>query len=392
MKIKVKPEDFIVEEIIDAPILKEGRFRLYRLQKSGLNTLDVLVCVSRSLGIPISGIAYGGRKDRHALTAQYITIEGQARAVKIAEKNFSLQPVGFLKTPMSPRLIAKNIFKVTVRSLSSQECSRSLEALPRLIRFGLANYFDDQRLGSFDRRSGFLAEKIIKGHFNGALKIYLTRITSEDKRADIERKNLFFDNWSNWQECAKKAKTEFEHLAFSRLAEEPKVFVRLLQQIPAQELFLHFSAYQAYLWNEVLRRLISLKVKSAQVIYKGKCGDYLFYQGLSSPELTYWRRLLVPLVSSKMSFRDEALKSLYQVVLQENGLRPALFNLRKIRQAYFKSLARPAIVFAQDLTFEIMPDELYMGRKRLVLNFALPRGCFGTMLIKRLFAQRLSYC
>ena len=42
IKIKVKPEDFIVEEVADISTSDTGDFCVYRLKKRGWNTVDVL--------------------------------------------------------------------------------------------------------------------------------------------------------------------------------------------------------------------------------------------------------------------------------------------------------------------------------------------------------------
>ncbi|MCR4321318.1 MAG: tRNA pseudouridine(13) synthase TruD [Candidatus Brocadiaceae bacterium] len=77
IKVKVKPEDFIVEEIADVPMSRTGDFCVYRLQKRGWNTVDVLKNLSRKLHLPSSVFSYGGKKDKYALTSQYITIARQ---------------------------------------------------------------------------------------------------------------------------------------------------------------------------------------------------------------------------------------------------------------------------------------------------------------------------
>ena len=47
IKIKVKPEDFIVDEIADIPVNNTGDFCVYMLKKRGWNTLDVLKRLSK---------------------------------------------------------------------------------------------------------------------------------------------------------------------------------------------------------------------------------------------------------------------------------------------------------------------------------------------------------
>jgi tRNA pseudouridine13 synthase len=66
-----------------------------------------------------------------------------------------------------------------------------------------------------------------------------------------------------------------------------------------------------------------------------------------------------------------------------------MFNIRKIRQAFFTGVERKTVVIPESLSIEHSDDEIYIGKKKLVLKFILPRGSFGTMFIKRLFS---SYC
>ena len=390
MKIKVKPEDFIVEEFLDTPIEKNGAFALYLLKKRGENTVDILHELSRSLRLPFSNFSYGGRKDRHALTFQHITIKNKRLARRLEGRNFSLEFLGFLHRPMGPDLIKGNGFTVAIRHLSREEQQTSSEQIPIIAKFGYANYFDDQRFGAFDERSGFLAEKILKKHFNGAVKIYLTRIASEDEKGERERKNSFFKNWDDWTNCSKKAKTPFEKFAFNHLIREPKGFVFLLRKIPREDLSPHYSSYQAYLWNEVLRRWIKLEIKNRLKDYKGLLGDYLFYETIEPQEYLRWVKLTIPTPASHIKIAEEGIKKLYQEVLDENELRLPMFNITKIRQAFFKGVQRHALIVPEDLSFEFVKDEIYEGRHKLTLKFFLTRGSYATMLIKRIFSTYAS--
>jgi tRNA pseudouridine13 synthase len=75
-------------------------------------------------------------------------------------------------------------------------------------------------------------------------------------------------------------------------------------------------------------------------------------------------------------------------VLSERGVRPSLFNTRKIRQAFFKSTERKAIVIPDQLSWESSSDELHRDRQKIVIKFFLPRGSYATMFVKRLFSGR----
>src|SRR3989304_7010305 len=161
MKIKVKPEDFIVEEDADLKLHKGGDYKIYLLRKRGFNTVDLLLRLSKKLGIPFSNFSYGGKKDRHALTTQYITIKDKS-IFGAEEDSFSLSYIGDMQKPMGPEFIKGNGFKIVIRDLDEQEAIKAKGEVELVKEHGFINYFDDQRFGSFDREQGFIGEKFFK--------------------------------------------------------------------------------------------------------------------------------------------------------------------------------------------------------------------------------------
>jgi len=430
IKIKVKPEDFIVEEIADVPMSSTGDFCVYRLQKRGWNTVDVLKNLSKKLNLPSSDFSYGGKKDKYALTSQYITIgrqgykqttpsaptssqgggEGRIKKswimrknlqspsavnlteierlipTKLDKENYSLSFIGLMDRPMGPDLIKGNKFHIVVRNLTEHELKSALGEIECVKRDGYPNYFDDQRFGSFDGRQGFVAEKIIKKHYNGALKIYFSRIHPEDSKEEKEHRKFIYENWGNWQACITRAMSRFEKEAFSYLEKHPKGFVPILQRISHEEMVLFFSAYQSHLWNEVLRKIIRSISANSLKISRGIAGDYLFYTRLDDKNKGYLSMLVIPMPASNIRMPDTFTETLYSEVLKENDITSPMFNIRKIRQAFFKGIERNALVIPEELFFDYSEDEIYQGKKKLVLDFFLPRGCFGTIFIKRIFS------
>lgn len=476
LKIKVKPEDFIVEEVADLPFQKDGNFRVYLLKKRGWNTVDILKMLSRKFNIPYSCFSYGGKKDKYALTSQYITIARHGGSqttppasyplqgghkgggeksgfklpnsrfrtrdnellsnsisfheypvpTKVDEESYSLSFVGYMDRPMGPDLITGNRFQIVVRNLTGDDLASALREIDRVKKDGYPNYFDDQRFGSFDARQGFIAEKILKKHYNGALKIYFSSIHPEDSKEEKEHRKFFYENWGNWQACLKGARSKFEKETFKYLEKHPKGFIPILQRISHEKMVLFFSAYQSHLWNEVLRKIIrsvsgdssmlgnskynssplmgearwgwnekadSPPIKGGEIscrmpdlkISKGIVGDYLFYMQLDDKNKAYLSTLVIPMPASNIRMPDDFTKNLYSEVLKENNLKSPMFNIRKLRQAFFKGIERRAIVTPEDLSVNSAEDEIYQDKKKLILKFFLPRGCYGTMFIKRLF-------
>lgn len=383
MKIKVKPEDFVVIEKAQLPLEKGGRFKVYLLTKKGYNTLDVLQRVSKKLKLPYSKFSYGGKKDRYALTSQYITVEGE-KIEEVKEKSYSLKYIGEMSRPMGPDLILKNEFKIRVRALEEKEGEKLIRGIEEVKKYGFPNYFDDQRFGSYSKKEGFIAEKILKKHYNGALKIYLTSISPGMKKEDKERKRYFLERWGEWEICLKNAKTRFEKEAFRILKEEPKSFHRVLRLIPREQLSIFFSSFQSFLWNMVAERLVRIYGEGI-LKYKGNYWNYVFYRKISNFETV--KNLLLPTPSKNAKMPDSISEKIYKEILEERGIKPSHFNLKKIRTYYFKSVQRPFVVIPEIKEFQLTDDEIYTGKKSLYLHFELPRGSYGTMLIKRLAAE-----
>lgn len=382
MKIKVQPEDFIVEEIAHLPLKRKGTYRVYLLEKKNWNTVDLLIKLSRAFKIPLRNLSYGGKKDRYGLTRQYITVKNNDD-ISHKDRNYSLSFIGFMDRPMGPDLIEANKFSIVVRDIHRNRIHHLEENLEKLHTEGLPNYFDDQRFGSFDPVSGFIAEKIIKKHYNGALRIYLTHVHPGDKSEEKKRKRFFYEHWSDWKACLKKAKTSFERLCFQSLLRNEKAFLPLLQKIPREEMSLYFSAYQSYLWNEVLRRLIK-RYSIETTAHRGIAGDYIFYTVISEQSLDYLKNLSIPTVASRMEFQDELTEYITEEILKEHGIKRPSFNLRTIRQARFTSFQRMAIVLPENLMWSFHRDRIYKNKISLHLSFVLSRGSYATMVIKRI--------
>jgi len=195
---------------------------------------------------------------------------------------------------------------------------------------------------------------------------------------------------------------------------------------------LFFSAYQSHLWNEVLRKIIrsvssdsfmlgnSKTINSSPLMgevrlgwekkadhpplpppikggeiscrrpdlkfSKGIAGDYVFYTQLDDRSKAYLSGLVIPMPASNIRMPDTFTEAFYSEVLKENDIKPPMFNIRKIRQAFFKGIERKAVVIPEELSVDYSEDEIYQGKKKLVLDFFLPRGCFGTIFIKRIFS------
>jgi tRNA pseudouridine13 synthase len=383
LKIKVTPEDFIVRELIDLKYTSGGRYRIYRLKKRHWNTMDALLYIARENHIPLAIIGSGGRKDRHAVTYQYISVPRE-HELKFEQPNVELTFEGFADDFVSPAILRGNYFELTLRRIKPEERGAVEQRLQEIERCGFPNYFDDQRFGSIGNPGEILAERIIKKHYSGALKLFFTTAHPEDKKEEKERKKKITELWGNFREILPLCRTKAERDIMEILStgKSKQHLIEAINAIPKETLSMHFSAYQSFLWNMALRRIILSHTDEIFEV-KGKIMDYYFYRQLPHENLKILKKTTIPTVSYKIPPSSPEIDWAVNEVLSEREVKPSDFNLKKIRKSFFKSFLRPAIIFPENLyigPFE--DDDIYPGFIKFNLKFALPPGSFATMLVK----------
>src|SRR6185295_18839098 len=138
MKIKQKPEDFVVVELDRYELSKTGPFALYKLTKWDIGTIEAVANLGRNWKVPLPQIQFGGLKDRHARTEQVISIRGGPER-RFEGSTFRVDYLGRARDPITRASFHGNRFDITVRDLVD------LPSLDPVKRHGVPNYFDDQR-------------------------------------------------------------------------------------------------------------------------------------------------------------------------------------------------------------------------------------------------------
>src|SRR5207245_10551767 len=111
-KLKQRPEDFQVEERTDVVSSEEGDYAFYRLEKRGWTTPDALGVLRRRWQLDPRRLSYGGLKDRHALTVQYLTVlRGPGR--DLHQQCIEVTYLAQAAQPYSSQDIRGNHFRIT---------------------------------------------------------------------------------------------------------------------------------------------------------------------------------------------------------------------------------------------------------------------------------------
>jgi len=278
MKIKERLEDFIVSEVADIYPEGKGEYSLYMLKKFDISTWDALGKIAKKLRISMDSIGYGGIKDKKAIAHQFLTIKNGPKK-DIKEKDYELIYLGKTTKPMSKELLIGNKFEIVIRDFKV-EVDRFSKEVELVKKFGLANYFNEQRFGSVKSSKEFAVKEIILGNYEKALYLMLAEGSAVDIEKTRKFRNCLKRNWRNFEKCLELAKVNWEKNLLKFLIDHKpskRTFKRALNLVDKEYLFFLGNAYQSFIWNEVLKEvLLKLNIPCFKAPYI--LGDLYFYK------------------------------------------------------------------------------------------------------------------
>jgi tRNA pseudouridine13 synthase len=392
MKIKVKAEDFIVREESTLVLSAKPQTQMVlRLSKQHWDTFDLIDLLARRLKIPNQDVAVGGIKDRHGKTEQLISIKnrwGLQTAVRALppEDNFELAFLGYHHAPLTAKDIRGNHFTITIRDITPAEVGCFVANAEIVARWGVPNYYDEQRFGSAHHGKGFMGREIFRGSREKALRLYFEPSKYDDPRIRA-LKSRVLENWGHWERCLGGAFGEYRKI-LAYLTKHKRAFHRALSLIDRRFLVFVLNAYQSFLFNQILcEYLEDLQRQHGfpidQPAYSR--GRFLFYRELPDTLFAQVRTRHLPVPGWDSRIEDPRIAGIVAAVLEREGIELRDLKVRQISRIYINGVERKAILLPEDLSItDVEQDELYQNRKKLTLRFFLPRGGYATLIVKRL--------
>ncbi len=385
MRIKQKPEDFVVRESYRFDKVPSGRFRVYLMDKQKLSTFEAIDRIRERFSLPVGAISFCGLKDKQGRTEQLIAVDGAD--VDLQEPDLRLKLLGRTDRPLSAENTTSNRFSVTVRALSASDVARAPLEAAEIERLGVVNYFDSQRFGSLKHGQGFIAKDLMRGDFEQALKNYMARPSPLDRTEDAKVKQFFRERWGQWHrnvpfDAAKK------YSRILRVLRKKSDFREAFLQIDASYRALMLFTYQSYLWNEGVRRLMQLLFPREHLFpMPYQAGTLLFHRDADPDVLRYLRHLTFPLLAPDAPFGDDNVRQAVEWVLTKEKI--SLSDLRvpsAEKILFFKHEERSVLAHPHKLVLgKSSPDELNRGLLKMNVAFTLPPGSYATLVVKRLF-------
>ncbi|MBU0470198.1 MAG: tRNA pseudouridine(13) synthase TruD [Nanoarchaeota archaeon] len=340
--LKQQPEDFIVKEISNVRIEKNGNYLYFRLKKRLRNTLDVIKEIAKQSNIKEKNVGFAGNKDKHALTEQVISIlgVGKEKVKKIQIDNVELEFLGSGNKPISLGDLEGNHFEIVIRNLEDYSLDKTNY---------LENYFDEQR---FSVHNVDVGRHLVKKEFKEAVKLM------DDSRAN------------------------------KHLEKHKNDSIGALKKLPLRLLRMYVNAYQSYLWNETVSRYLTIKGGVLKEV-EYSLGKLTF---ISDPEK--FLDLTIPLIgfsSEEIDFKDDfkddsegSLRKIITEVMEMESLDYTDFIIKQIPELSQEGMMRPVFIAVKDLKLgKEERDDLNLGMKKIKVEFSLPKGSYATMVIRR---------
>ena len=384
MKLKSKPQDFRVKELLREDIIKPaGPHRVYRVQKKKITSFEAAADLARILGVTPADVSMAGLKDRQGVTVQHMSVP-RGKDVEIRQPDLKIDTVGHCSEPLSPAASLGNSFSIIVRELSARQVTRMRESLPLVRDHGYPNYFDDQRFGNLRHRQGWIMLDLISGDLEDGLKRLLASLSPFDSAASRDAKEAIWRSWGNWGACRDHAgRYGKHHSVFEHLRRYDGDWAGAFHRVATRERLIHLYAFQSHLWNTALeswfeqtlnpRERFAVQSRESRLIFPRQKVDF--------PEA--WNGTF-PLPGPRLSeVKDpEQLRHL-RLALAQHKLSPDDLIVEGVPGFGLKHEERPLMIMPQNLKVR-SAGQGEGGEDDHVaeLSFDLPRGAYATMLVR----------
>jgi tRNA pseudouridine13 synthase len=390
MRLKQRPEDFVVSESWRFDPDPRGEWFVYLMDKQKLSTFEAVERISAAAKVRRADVSYCGLKDKQGRTTQLVAVRG--KAVEMQEPDLRLKPLGRTATALTADNTTSNRFAVTVRDLSAEDVGRIPAAVAEVQRLGVVNYFDSQRFGSLKHGQGFLVKDLMRGDAEAALRNTLARPSELDRSGDARVKQFWKEHWGEWERRNPYPGAERYAPVLRWLRLHPRDFLGAFLRTDPRWRALQVFAYQSWLWNEGVKQYLRDVVGIERLVpIRYQAGTLLFPRSLDAEQSRLLRGKTFPLLAPGCPLPDPRVRRAALSVLEREDMSLDALRVPGAPQIHFDHEERPVLVQPGKLVVgAAQPDEENRGRLRVNVAFTLPPGSYATLVVKRLFAWTLA--
>jgi len=381
VKLKQKPADFVVREIVREEYFRpRGRYRVYRVTKRKRTSLEAAGLLARMAGVDAAAIGMAGLKDRQGLTTQFMSVPG-GKPVRLRTHELSIEPVGFAQEVLESRHSPGNHFEIIVRALPTAARARVEAGFGSVCEHGLANYFGEQRFGNLRSGQGWIARDLALGHHERALRSLLCSISERDDPKTRKFKSALAARWGDWRACREIAGVfGSHHSVFEHLGRHPADFPGAFRHVASRLRLIHLYAWQSHLWNRAVARYVEeITPPSERIVLPSPEGRLFFARGPMGIDPTMQGTFRLP-GSGLSDVAHPRQRQLLAAALASEGIRPEGFRIEGVPGFQLKGEDRP-------LVLRPAANRIRSSPRGLHLSFDLPRGAYALLVVQRVLAE-----
>ncbi len=389
MRIKQRIDDFRVRELLAEEFLQpRGEYRVYRVTKRKLTSLEAARELAHAAGVPVSDVALAGLKDRQGVTTQYMTIR-RGRDVNLRALDLTVESVGFSREGLESRHSLGNAFEVALRGLLQEDLDVLRDNVPVLRECGVINYFDEQRFGNLRHNQGWIAQQLMRGETEAALQRLLASISDHDDGQSTAFKRALLAAWGDWSACRDVAgRFGQHHSVFEYLKHHDGDFAGAFYHVASRLRLIHLYAFQSHIWNRAVTDYVASMVpREARVVLEGVEGPLVYPSSpLPLPEGATFR---LPGAGLE-DVRDHAQRGFLEDALARERMVAADFQIQGVPGFQLKGEERELLIQPRHL--RVRPperDQLNFEGFVVKVRFELQRGAYATLVVRRLLSTPL---
>lgn len=395
-KIRVKYEDFYVEEIPETTPTGEGPNTWIWIEKIGRNTLDVVLDMARDLHLNRKRMGFAGMKDKKAVTRQWLCIsnfEGE----DLEEIKDQFHNVEFLKITQNQKKLRigqliGNKFRILIRDVEDPTTSaeNAQDVLERLSKVGTPNYYGWQRFGKPRSNTHLVGRALVENDLAKTVGSYIGN-PHDDEPEHIKTARAAYDD-GDLEKSYELMPTgmRYERMMLRALLKEQKKkevlddasYRKALHSLPKplSRMFVH--AYQSYLFNKAVSE------RSAMGIDQYVEGDIIIdneehlIHDKSPQELQeliddFQAHPTAPLYGSKVPLAGGNVGEMEENILKEEDVILEDFKCPKMPKLGSHGLRRA-------IRFKIWDVSAKATEDGVLTEFSIPKGCYATAVLREI--------
>jgi len=361
-KIRERIEDFAVEEIQDDSLsAPDGEHTHFTLEKRNWDTITALREIARATGVSYKRFGFAGNKDRRAVTKQRISAwhvqEQRLRNVRLP--GISLYDFNRYHSRITIGSLRGNRFLVTIRKtkLNGKELAETLNNIKtELSSVGVPNYFGYQRFGTTRPNTHIVGRMIVQGNLEGAVNSYLGFPYETESPPCREARN-YYDQTHDISGALEiyPRRLTYERSMLVALQSRPLDYAGALRRLPTTLRRLLVHAFQAYLFNKNLSRLLQREIDP--------------------------RNMPVRLLGSQNEFSAGILGEIEKSLLEEEGITLQDFQLHKMPELGVEGSTRAAFVDI-DPEVSLRHGQSTDDEDLVDVQFSLPKAAYATTVLR----------